>query len=169
LCLHRLVCSRNLPPSNLMYVYSYNTVIAAFDYAVFGRILRSCLPGESVLRLPPHLVTRIFVTCDVITFLIQSTGGGMLSSGADDPSKVNLGNHILTVGLVLQVVTFGFFTAASIRFVHKLKGQRTLPEGVLYSPQRRKALMRCLWASCFCIILRESPLQTHNISLRFTF
>lgn len=150
--------SCNFPVRPKLICTYYKPVIAAFDYAVFGRILRSCLPGEKVLRIPPHLVTRIFVTCDVITFLVQSTGGGMLSSGASDPSRVNLGNHILTIGLILQVITFGFFTAASIRFVQKLKHQKTLPAEVLYSPRKRRALMFCLWASCFCIILRKRSL-----------
>jgi hypothetical protein len=130
-------------------------VIAAFDYAVFGRILRACLPNESTLRLPPYLVTRTFVTCDVITFLIQCTGGGMLASSTTDQSKADLGSHILIIGLVLQVITFGFFTAASIRFVYKLKHQEALPIGVHYPEKKRKALMRCLWASCFFIIVRK--------------
>jgi hypothetical protein len=101
------------------------------------------------------MVTRIFVTCDVITFLIQSTGGGMLASAKTDASEADLGNHILTIGLVLQVITFGFFTAASIRFVYKLKHKATVPIGGLYSERKRKALMKCLWASCFFIIVRK--------------
>jgi hypothetical protein len=133
----------------------YALVIAAFDYAVFGRILRASLPNENALRLPPHMVTRIFVTCDVITFLIQSAGGGMLASAKNDPSQANLGNHILTIGLALQVITFGFFAAASIRFVYKLKRKGAVPIGGPYSDQKRQILMRCLWASCFFIIVRK--------------
>jgi hypothetical protein len=79
----------------------------------------------------------------------------MLASAANDPSKADLGNHILTIGLVLQVITFGFFTAASIRFVYKLKLKRMPPVEVQYSERKRKALMRCLWASCFFIIVRK--------------
>jgi hypothetical protein len=88
----------------------------------------------------------------------------MLASATDDPSKADLGNHILTIGLVLQVITFGFFTAASIRFVYKLKLKRMPPVEVQYSEWKRKALMRCLWASCFFIIVRKLlPSVGHNM------
>jgi len=101
------------------------------------------------------MVTRTFVTCDVITFLIQSTGGGILASAKTDASKADLGNHILTIGLVLQVITFGFFTAASIRFVYKLKHKAAVPVREPYSERKLKVLMKCLWASCFFIIIRK--------------
>ena len=95
------------------------------------------------------------MTCDVITFLIQCTGGGLVASANSNQSKANLGSHILVVGLVLQVITFSFFAAASIWFVYKMKHQRELPVEVHYSERMRKVLMRCLWASCFFIIVRK--------------
>lgn len=79
----------------------------------------------------------------------------MLASTQNDPSKAALGNRIVTIGLVLQVITFGFFTAASIRFTYKLKHQTALPIEGLYDERKRRALMRCLWASCFFIIIRK--------------
>jgi hypothetical protein len=86
--------------------------------------------------------------------MIQSTGGGMLAS-MNDPGKAGLGNHILTIGLILQVITFSFFAAASIRFAYKLKRQGSAPIGGQYSERRRRVLMRCLWASCVFIIVRK--------------
>jgi hypothetical protein len=101
------------------------------------------------------MITLTFVTCDVITFLIQCAGGGLLASANSDQSKANLGSHILVVGLVLQVITFGFFAVASMWFVYKMKHQRELPIEAKYSERKRKVLMRCLWASCFFIIVRK--------------
>lgn len=101
------------------------------------------------------MITLTFVTCDVITFLVQCAGGGLLATADSDKSKANLGSHILVVGLALQVITFSFFAAASIWFVFKMKHQRELPVEVHYSERKRKVLMRCLWASCFFIIVRK--------------
>jgi RTA1 like protein len=101
------------------------------------------------------MITGTFVTCDVVTFLIQCAGGGLLATANSDQSKANLGSHILVVGLALQVITFSFFAAASIWFVFKMKHQKELPIEVHYSARKRKVLMRCLWASCFFIIVRK--------------
>lgn len=79
----------------------------------------------------------------------------MLSAATSDASKANLGNHIITVGLVLQVVTFGLFTAASLRFVVKLRRREMVGVGGEEGERRRWVLICCLWGSCFCIILRE--------------
>ena len=101
------------------------------------------------------MITGTFVTCDVITFLIQCAGGGLLATANSDQSKANLGSHILVVGLGLQVITFSFFATASIWFVYKMKHQKELPIEVHYPERKRKVLMRCLWASCFFIIVRK--------------
>ncbi|QSZ29512.1 hypothetical protein DSL72_004026 [Monilinia vaccinii-corymbosi] len=80
---------------------------AASIYMVLGRIIL-LTDGESYSLIRARWLTKIFVFGDVISFLMQSTGGGMLAS-AKDFSKVKTGEDIITGGLIVQVIFFGFF------------------------------------------------------------
>ncbi|KAF4546216.1 uncharacterized protein LTHEOB_4213 [Lasiodiplodia theobromae] len=83
------------------------TLYAASVYMVLGRIIR-LTKGESHSIIKPQRLTKLFVLGDVVSFLAQSGGGGMMANAktAADQEK---GQHIITVGLVIQIVFFGFF------------------------------------------------------------
>ena len=71
-----------LPPS----------LYAATIYMLYGRIvLLVNAPQASLIR--PTWVTKIFVTGDVISFLMQAGGGGLTASSKPDTAK--LGQNIL--------------------------------------------------------------------------
>lgn len=66
--------------------------INAFAYMVMGRLVYYWLPSKSVWKIKARKMTKFFVWLDVITFLVQLGGGGMLSS--DEISQVKLGKYI---------------------------------------------------------------------------
>lgn len=87
-------------------------LFAASVYMYLGRLISAS--GEAQLSLlPTSKITKTFVLGDVICFLVQSGGGGILSS-AKSQSTMNLGNKVILVGLILQILFFlGFVTCAS--------------------------------------------------------
>ncbi|KAJ5746542.1 hypothetical protein N7520_011724 [Penicillium odoratum] len=91
---------------------------AASIYMILGRIIR-LLNGESNSIIRPTWLTKIFVTGDVLSFLMQSSGGGMLAT-AKTTSSVNLGENIIVGGLFVQVVSFGIFIIVSIIFHRRM-------------------------------------------------
>ncbi|KAJ5773782.1 hypothetical protein N7457_008678 [Penicillium paradoxum] len=91
---------------------------AASIYMILGRIIR-LLNGTSCSLIRPSWLTKIFVTGDVLSFLIQSGGGGMLAT-AKEKSKIDLGNNMIVAGLFVQLLFFGFFILASLVFHRRM-------------------------------------------------
>lgn len=69
-----------------------------------------------IYRIRTTLLTRIFVICDIVTFLIQVSGSGIASSGNWEGEVVDIGTNVLIAGLSLQIATFTFFVAIVARF-----------------------------------------------------
>ena len=124
-----------LPPS----------LYAATIYMIYGRIvLFARSPELSVIS--PHKVTKIFVIGDVIAFLMQASGGGMMAIS----SMSSLGQKVTIVGLFVQLIFFGGFFTLSLIFhqrVQKLKRVRVL--SMPYGP-----LLYVLFGVSLLIILR---------------
>ncbi|KGO73094.1 RTA-like protein [Penicillium italicum] len=87
-------------------------------YMILGRIIRM-LNGASYSLVRPSWLTKIFVTGDVLSFLIQGGGGGMLAA-AKGQSKVKLGNHLIVAGLFVQILFFGYFIIVSVVFHRRM-------------------------------------------------
>ncbi|KAG2019406.1 hypothetical protein GB937_004948 [Aspergillus fischeri] len=71
-------------------------LLAASVYMLLGRIIL-LLQAESHALLGRKWLTKIFVTGDVLSFLLQGAGGGIQSSGNLESMKN--GEHIIVVGL----------------------------------------------------------------------
>ncbi|KAF2027425.1 RTA1-domain-containing protein [Setomelanomma holmii] len=86
---------------------------AATIYMMLGRTIRSA-GGEDISLIKPKWYTRIFVTVDITTLIIQGLGSSIMGT-----MKLNLalaGEKIVIAGLALQVATFIVFLVASIDF-----------------------------------------------------
>ncbi|OJJ88982.1 RTA1 domain-containing protein [Aspergillus glaucus CBS 516.65] len=93
-------------------------LLAASIYMLLGRIIL-VLQAESHAILKKKWLTKIFVTGDVMSFILQGAGGGIQSSGSLDGMKT--GEHIIIVGLFVQIVFFGFFIIVAVLFDLKLR------------------------------------------------
>ncbi|KAK5701750.1 hypothetical protein LTR97_004568 [Elasticomyces elasticus] len=84
--------------------------LAASIYMELGRIV-IMINGEKVLFIRRAWLTKIFVGGDVLSFLMQASGGGMMSG--DSISSINMGQTLVVAGLFVQVVFFGLFLIAA--------------------------------------------------------
>ncbi|KAG1815472.1 RTA1-domain-containing protein [Suillus subaureus] len=101
---------------DLMIVLSPCFFIAA-NYTLLGRLAGEIDCAHHVL-LPVRRLTLIFVLSDVTTFVIQATGASMTTSKVQ--SSASTGLHIFLAGLIMQLVSFGFFCAIYARFLYRV-------------------------------------------------
>ncbi|KAJ5363551.1 RTA1 like protein-domain-containing protein [Penicillium cataractarum] len=99
-------------------------LMAACCYVLFSRILFLIVPREErTFRLcwvPPRFITPLFVGFDVVALFLQLVGAVMISSvdstDTDAASKLNRGKHIAQAGVIVQLIAFGLFSVAAVRF-----------------------------------------------------
>lgn len=89
-------------------------LFAASLYMTLGRVIRA-VDGEKYSIIRSKWITGIFVTGDVVSFMIQGGGAGMLVK-ADSVSSHDLGQNIIIGGLIFQILIFGIFCAVSLSF-----------------------------------------------------
>lgn len=78
-----------------------------------GRIVLM-VQGDAALFVRRTWLTKIFVGGDVLSFLMQASGAGLLASG--DASSQDTGEKVVVGGLFVQILFFGTFVAASAIF-----------------------------------------------------
>lgn len=117
----RFLSARN-PDSLVPYICQSTLIIlppslyAATIYMTYGRIVMFVdQPQLSIVA--PRKVTKVFVWGDTSAFLLQLSGGGMQTIN----SMRNIGQKVLVVGLVVQLIFFGFFLYVSITFQGRLR------------------------------------------------
>lgn len=101
--------------------------VAAGNYLLIGRLIRAVLAastGHRVFGVHGRLITRIFVICDIISFLVQCSGSAVASSTEWVGKQADIGVKILIGGLGLQAVAFSFFLAIFSRFYYLAKKGR---------------------------------------------
>ncbi|KAK1624864.1 RTA1 like protein-domain-containing protein [Colletotrichum phormii] len=91
-------------------------LMAASIYMILGRIIM-LTDGESHALIKRRFLTKIFVSGDVLSLLMQSSGGGMMASGA---SMMDLGEKVIIVGLFIQLAVFGFFIIVAALFHRRM-------------------------------------------------
>ncbi|KAL4926809.1 RTA1 domain-containing protein [Aspergillus undulatus] len=99
-------------------------LMAGALYVLFGRIIFLVVPKDQrtfrICWVPPRWVTPIFVGFDVAALMLQLIGAVMITSGdgtsQEDIGNFNRGQDLALVGVIVQIVAFGVFTVAAIRF-----------------------------------------------------
>ncbi|KAJ6099292.1 hypothetical protein N7467_000827 [Penicillium canescens] len=125
-------------------------LLAASIYMLLGRIIL-VLQAESHAILKKKWLTKVFVTGDVMSFLLQGAGGGIQSSGSLDSMKT--GERIIIAGLFVQIIFFGFFIVVSVLFDFKLR-KYPIPRCFSREVQWRKHL-NILYATSLLILVRS--------------
>ncbi|PPQ74430.1 hypothetical protein CVT24_000041 [Panaeolus cyanescens] len=100
---------------NLLVLLSPCAFIAA-NYMILGRLAHS-INAEQLLLIPRQRITFVFVTSDVITFVIQAAGGSL---PAADRSLMDTGHSIFMVGLIMQFISFVLYTFVFAAFMYKV-------------------------------------------------
>jgi hypothetical protein len=124
-----------------LFILLAPSLFAASVYMILGRIIR-CTDGDSRSLIRATRLTKIFVLGDVLSFFIQSAGtkifplhydffstnfftGGGLMSGAKSESNLKLGENVIIVGLIVQILFFGFFIVISFVFHKRMANNPT--------------------------------------------
>ncbi|KAI9741720.1 MAG: hypothetical protein M1834_000105 [Cirrosporium novae-zelandiae] len=92
-------------------------LFAASIYMVLGRIIQ-LTDGEEHSLIRAKLLTKVFVTGDVLSFFVQSTGGGMMAQSSG--KNLKLGERLITIGLLIQILFFGFFMIVAGVFHYRI-------------------------------------------------
>ena len=120
---------------------------AASIYMILGRLIL-LTDGERYSLVRRKWLTKIFVGGDVLSFMMQSAGGGIMSSGA---SGMKTGEKIIIGGLFVQILFFGLFFITAILF--EMRGKEHLK--TLSSNIPWKKYLLALYATSILILIRS--------------
>ncbi|KAH8819486.1 RTA1 like protein-domain-containing protein [Xylogone sp. PMI_703] len=126
-------------------------LFAASIYMILSRIIL-LTDGEKHSIIRSRWLTKVFVTGDVLSFLVQSGGGGMLAQ-AKKKSDIDLGQNIITAGLVIQILFFGFFVVVSGIFHYRIALYPTTRSMSVEVPWQKYLLV--LYAASVFIMIRS--------------
>ncbi|KAF3073949.1 hypothetical protein CI102_11976 [Trichoderma harzianum] len=102
-----------------MYILLGPPLFAASIYMILGRIIL-LTDGEIHSIIKQRWLTKTFVIGDLLCFLFQSGGGGLMAGSRDNQSMTNIGNGIIIAGLVLQLLWFVFFVIVAATFHRRM-------------------------------------------------
>ncbi|KAJ4258838.1 hypothetical protein NW762_007925 [Fusarium torreyae] len=89
---------------------------------------------------------------DVLSFFIQSGGGGILSS-AKKQKTVDLGQYVIIAGLGVQILFFGFFIIVTCIFHYRISARPTAKS--MSTPVPWKMYLFILYAASGLIMIRS--------------
>ncbi|KAF7173391.1 hypothetical protein CNMCM5623_005620 [Aspergillus felis] len=122
-------------------------LFAASIYMELGRIIL-LVKGEKFAIIRVTWMTKIFVAGDVLSFLMQASGAGILVT-----SNQSTGENVIVGGLFVQIIFFGFFVISAFVFQRRIAAHST-PESVAeYIPWKKH--MGALYASSILILVRS--------------
>lgn len=97
-------------------------LLAATVYMILGYVILA-VDGEHHSMIRKRLLTKVFVLGDICSFMIQSTGAGLLTKKEKDAPTT--GKWIIVGGLVVQLFFFGFFMVVAATFYRRIGRQPT--------------------------------------------
>lgn len=116
---------------------------------ILARIICS-VSAERFSLIRIKWITKIFVSCDIITFLIQGTGAGMTA----ESTMSKLGQYIVLAGLAIQILTFVLFVVTAVVFANRMKANPT--SAVKQGEVPWKKHLHSLYAISAMILLRST-------------
>ncbi|KAH7017247.1 putative RTM1-like protein [Ilyonectria destructans] len=97
-------------------------LFAASIYMILGRIIL-LTDGEPHSIIRRKWLTKIFVCGDVLSFVMQGAGAGIMASNSE--GSMSRGERIVTWGLVVQVVVFSLFAVTAGIFHKRMRQNPT--------------------------------------------
>ncbi|KAB5590798.1 hypothetical protein CTheo_5760 [Ceratobasidium theobromae] len=162
----RLVYANNPSSSGLSIIMNMFTILSpcafiATAYMLLGR-LAIHLRADEFLLVKSRIITKLFLTSDIITLLIQAGGGSMASSA----STGKLGTKIFLVGLIIQLISFIVYMIVFFVFLYRMKINRSsecfLPRNTSEFFSHWTALAGALVISCIGILIRSAFRTVEN-------
>lgn len=94
---------------------------AAAIYLTLKDMIRAIGPQFSIIK--PKLYPWIFISCDLISLILQAAGGGTAAS-ANTTTMTDAGGHIMLAGIVFQVATFTALYILALIFISRLRANK---------------------------------------------
>lgn len=93
-------------------------------YVMLGSVVRRF--GRQYCRLSAAGVNYTFITCDIISLVIQAVGGGMAATASDEPGgdSSETGTNIMVAGILFQVASMALFVCLSIDVLIHMHARR---------------------------------------------
>ncbi|KAF7907882.1 hypothetical protein BELL_1538g00020 [Botrytis elliptica] len=147
-------------------IYSITTILillapalfAASIYMVLGRLVVA-LDAEDMSPIRKKWMTKVFVTGDVIAFLSQAAGGGIMASGT--ASALTTGEDITIAGLAIQLAFFSVFILTATIFHRRFqRTTNTAPMRIsvknMMNNKNWEALLYVLYITSALILVRSA-------------
>ncbi|KAF2187906.1 RTA1-domain-containing protein [Zopfia rhizophila CBS 207.26] len=136
-------------------------LFAASIYIILGRIIL-LVDGERYSLIRQKWLTKAFVTGDVLSFMVQGTGGGIQAMGTI--SAMHTGEKLIIVGLFLQLAFFGFFIVVAGLFHFRLLKDNPPPKPLTpHQYERNTSPRRLTDSSTTAISPTLSQLNIHEL------
>ncbi|KAI5459414.1 RTA1 like protein-domain-containing protein [Mariannaea sp. PMI_226] len=123
-------------------------LMAASIYMILGRIIL-LTEAEHYAIVKRRWLTKTFVMGDVLSFLLQSSGGGMMAIA----SLTNLGEKVIVIGLFVQLIFFGCFLSVAA-VLHRRLSRNPTPRS-LEPAVRWKHYLITLYVAGSLILVRS--------------
>lgn len=127
---------------------TFDLGVNAFAYMVFARIVHFFSPTRKVWFFSPSILALVFVTLDIISFVIQLVGGGMAGPGASAESQQK-GLNIYMGGIGMQEGFIVLFLGLVIKF-HR--DQLQAERAGLLTPEKMTGWKWLVWALYGCLL-----------------
>ncbi|OJI87255.1 hypothetical protein ASPTUDRAFT_115747 [Aspergillus tubingensis CBS 134.48] len=125
-------------------------LFAASIYMVLGRlILITKHPEYAIVK--PRWLTRFFVSGDVISFLVQAAGAGIMVTGANG---MRTGEDVVIAGLFIQIAFFGLFIVTATVFLWRMQRNQSAARLTIPGLPWRKNLL-VMYTACLLIMARS--------------
>ncbi|SCU98667.1 LAMI_0F15786g1_1 [Lachancea mirantina] len=132
---------------HLVFLLVSPALMAASIYMIFGRML-IIMQCTSISLVPVRFNTAVFVTGDVVSFLLQAAGGGMMAT----ESSRSTGEDIIIGGLLVQIVFFGLFIVTEVLFSALVRKR----SAIVHELSKGWHIMNLtLIAASICILIRS--------------
>jgi hypothetical protein len=123
---------------------------AASIYMELGRIILM-VKGEQFAIVRVSWMTKIFVAGDVLSFLMQASGAGIMVTGSE--SSASTGQNVIIAGLFVQIAFFGFFLLSAVIFQRRIGAHPTAAAVASQFPWTKH--MWALHSSSILVLIRS--------------
>jgi len=125
------------------------TFFTASIYLCLSRII--VVFGEDLARFKPRTYTISFIVSDIISLILQATGGAK-ASGAVTYDTKQTGIHVMVAGLALQVVSLVVFMILCADFVYSVHKSPELKDPLLQKLRSSRKFIAFLWCTYLFLI-----------------
>lgn len=119
--------------------------VTAALYVLLGIFI--ILLGRESSLLSARMYAIVFMTCDIISLVVQAVGGAMASSGSSNGEDPKTGTDIMIAGVVFQLIAMTIFAGLAMDFM-----RRSIKLGI---PQEYYKILAALFISLAAIYARS--------------